>query len=251
MGLCKLCGEERVLVRSHIIPIAFHRHMQCDSTVAPVVVGSASDSYPMRRPGGLYDEELLCDPCEQRFGPWDQYGAECLLQGFERDAQRMAHNGETLAYQIDDWDQEKIRMFALSLLWRAAATTNPVFRRVTLGPYEERLRQLIVAGVPDSPDNFSVLLCRWHARPENEKMALTQMSPYSWKLEGINMSKLFLGGFVFYIKSDQRAFTHPFPEIMLSLGQPVYAIAQELEDSKDILAMRPALERYAAFLNRR
>jgi hypothetical protein len=251
MGICKLCGEERVRVRSHIVPLAFHRHMQSDSAMAPVVVGSASNSYPMRRPGGLYDEELLCDPCERRFGPWDQYGAECLLQGFETDAHRIAFNGETLAYQINNWDEEKIRMFALSLLWRAAATTNSVFSRVTLGPYKERLRQLILAGTPGSPDDFSILLGRWLTRPENEKMALTQISPYSWKLEGINMSKLFLGGFVFYIKSDQRAFINPFPEMMLSPGRPIYAIARELEGSKDILAMRPTLDRYAAFLKRR
>jgi hypothetical protein len=250
MGICKLCGEERVLVRSHIIPIAFHRHMQSDPTVAPVVVGSASNSYPLRRPGGLYDEELLCDPCEKSFGPWDQYGAECLLQGFETDARPIALDGETLAYQINNWDEERIRMFALSLLWRAAATTNPIFDRVTLGPYEERLREIILAGTPGSPNDFSVLLCRWLTRPENERMALAQMSPYSWKLEGINMSKLFLGGFVFYVKSDQRAYTKPLAEMMLAPGRPVYAIATQLEGSKDIIAMRPTLERYAARLNR-
>jgi hypothetical protein len=250
MGVCKLCGEEGVLVRSHIIPIAFHRHMQSDATVAPVVVGSASDSYPLRRPGGLYDEELLCYPCEQRFGPWDQYGAECLLQRFEHDAQPMMSNGETVAYQINNWDEERLRMFVLSLLWRSAATTNPIFSRATLGPYAERLRQTILAGTPGSPDEFSVITCRWITRPENAKMALSQISPYTWKLEGINMSKLFLGGFVFYVKSDQRPYPRELAEIMLRPGRPVYAIARELEGSKDIIAMRPTLERYAAFLKR-
>src|SRR6266436_4264857 len=132
MGICQLCREESVLVRAHITPLAFHRHMQSDVTLAPVVVGSASDSFPLRRPGGLYDEELLCDPCEKRFGPWDQYGAECLLQRFKGDAQPIVFKGETIAYQINNWDEEKFRMFVLSLLWRAVATTNPVFGRVTL-----------------------------------------------------------------------------------------------------------------------
>jgi hypothetical protein len=250
MGICKLCGEDRVLVRSHIIPLAFHRHLQSDPTVAPVVVGSGSDSYPLRRPGGLYDEELLCDPCEQRFGPWDQYGAECLLQRFKDDAQPITFNGETLAYQVNNWDEEKFRMFVLSLLWRASATTNPVFSRATLGPYAERLRQVMLAGNPGSADAFSVIVCRWVTGPKYEKMALAQMSPYTWKLEGVNMSKLFLGGFVFYVKSDQRPYPGALAKVMLYPGRPVFAIARELEGSKDIIAMRPTLERYAAFLKR-
>src|SRR6266704_169354 len=103
MGICKLCGQEATLGRSHIIPLAFHRHLQSDATVPPVIVGSASDSYPRRSPGGLYDEELVCGPCEVSFGPWDTYGAECLLQEFEKDANPWVSNGEVLAYQINNW----------------------------------------------------------------------------------------------------------------------------------------------------
>jgi hypothetical protein len=224
--------------------------MQSDVTVAPVVVGSASDSYPLRRPGGLYDEELLCDPCEQRFGPWDQYGAECLLQRFKDDAQPITFNGETLAYQINNWDEETLRMFALSLLWRAAATTNPVFSRVTLGSYAERLRQIMLTGTPGSSNDFSVLLCRWITRPENERLALAQISPYAGRLEGINMSKLYLGGFVFYIKSDRRPYPKSLTKLMLYPARLVYALARPLEGSNDIIAVRPTLERYAAHLER-
>jgi hypothetical protein len=134
MGTCTLCGEERALVRSHIIPLAFHRHVQSVPDKPPVVIGSAANSFPQRSPGGIYDEELLCDPCEQRFGPWDQYGAECLLQRWDEDAKTQTWNSEVFVYEVDNWDEARLRMFVLSLLWRAAVTTKPFFRRVTLGP---------------------------------------------------------------------------------------------------------------------
>jgi hypothetical protein len=250
MGICKLCGENRELIRAHIIPLAFHRDLQSDSAQPPVILGTSPNSYPRRSPGGLYDEDLLCLPCEQRFGPWDQYGAECLLQRFEKDAQPRYSNGEVLVYEIHNWDQARLRIFALSLLWRAALTNNEIFRRVTLGPHEPRLRQRILADDPGSPDDFSVFISRWHVRPEHAGMESTQMSPYCWRLEGINMAKIFLGGFVFYIKVDRRPFIEPFPEMILSPNRPVYAIPRQLEGSQDPLALRPAMVNYLAHLQR-
>jgi hypothetical protein len=249
MGICRLCGEDRVLVVSHIFPLAFHRHMQMDSERPPVIIGTAKKSYPQRSPGGIYDEELLCNACEIQFGPWDQYGAECLLQRFDQDAKAISI-GEVLVYQVDNWDEARLRMFSLSLLWRAAVTTRPFFKRVTLGPHEARLRERVLAGDPGSHHDFSVFLSRWQVRPEHAGMELSQFSPYAWKLEGINMAKILLGGFVVYIKCDKRPFINPFPEIMLAPGRPVFAIPRQLEGSQDINALKPAIVRYAEYLRR-
>lgn len=250
MGICKLCGNDRNLLRAHIIPAAFHRHLQGNAVVPPLILGTAEHSFPRRSPGGLYDEQLLCLTCEQRLGPWDQYGAECLIQRFESDAQVRYSGNEVLIYQIDNWDEEKLRMFALSVLWRAAVTTNEIFRRVTLGPHEVRLKNRILTGDPGSPSDFSVFLSRWLIQPEHAGMELAQMSPYCWRLEGINMAKIFLGGFVLYIKIDQRPFVAPFPEIILSPNRPVYAIPRQLEGSNDLLALRPAMQRYMTQVTR-
>jgi hypothetical protein len=230
--------------------LAFHRHLQSDADTPPVILGTQQD-YPRRSPGGLYDEGLLCLPCEQRFGTWDQYGAECLLQRFSVDAHPIYSNGELLVYRVDNWDEAKLRMFALSLFWRAGVTSNAIFKRVTLGPYEMRLRERVLAGDPGPPDDFSVFLSCWRVRPANAGIELTQMSPYVWKLVGINMAKIFLGGFVFYIKCDQRPFVAPFPEIILAPGRPIFVIPRQMEGSNDLAALRPAITRYAAYLRRR
>jgi hypothetical protein len=245
MGLCKLCGQERKFVRSHIVPLAFHKHLQSDHDRPPVIIGNNLSAYPKRSPGGLYDEEMLCDDCEQRFGPWDTAGAEHLLQRFESDKQPMtASTGEVMAYQMNGWDETSLRMFAISVLWRAAATTNYIFQRIKLGPHEQRVKQRVLEGDPGSPNDLSVVLCKWQAN--NPGLELAQMSPYCNKIEGINVAKLFMGGFEVYVKVDQRLLPQPFSEIMLHPGRPVYAIGRPFESSKDWAAMRPGLDRYLA-----
>ena len=72
------------------------------------------------------------------------------------------------------------------------------------------------------------------------------MSPYNTKLQGVNEVKLFLAGTALHVKADRRPYPAPFPELILGPDRPLIVIAGELEGSKDILALRPALEAAAA-----
>src|SRR5258708_13149866 len=65
-----------------------------------------------------------------------------------------------------------------------------------------------------------------------------------WKLDGIHMAKIFLGGFVLYIKCDKPPLNNPFPDIILAPGCPIYAIPRQLEGSQDINALKPPILRY-------
>jgi hypothetical protein len=169
------------------------------------------------------------------------------IQNFDRDAQPMIFNGETLAYQFPTWDEERLRMFAISLLWRAGATTNGIFSMVSLGPrHLARLTERVLAGDPGSPEDFSVMLVRWETTPAYASFRKIQMSPYRVKLDGINEVKMFMGGFVIHVKADQRPYKKPCHEILLRPGRPVYMCARNLEGSNDILAMKPAFDRFTA-----
>jgi hypothetical protein len=47
----------------------------------------------------------------------------------------VSFNGEVLAYRFSSWDEQRLRMFAQSFLWRAAVTTNEIFAGVSLGSF--------------------------------------------------------------------------------------------------------------------
>jgi len=244
MGLCKFCREDRPFIRAHIIPAAFHRDLQGGSDRPPIILGTSPQWFPKRNPGGLYDETMLCGSCEARFGPWDQYGAQCLLQNFETDQRPISPTDTSLGYQMVTWDERRLRMFAISLLWRAAVTTNEIFRRAKLGPHEGRVRERIVQADPGDPADLAVFFCKWTASPGREPLTLTQISPYTYKLDGVNVTRFFLGGFVIYIKVDRRKLGSPLDGITLSPGRPVYAIARDLESSKEWTALRPGISRF-------
>lgn len=213
----------------------------------PVMLSNDPGHHHRRRPGGHYDEELLCDSCERRFWPWDTYGAEFFLNRLRTEGQPwIASNGEVLAYQFENIDYTQLKLFAISLLWRASATTNEFFRRVKIGPYEAAARQMILNENAGTADEFATMIIRWVAQPPHEQLAELQMSPYKAKLEGVNEVKLFLAGAVMHVKLDQRPYPAPFPELILRPRCPLTVIARELEGSKDILALRPALEAAAA-----
>jgi hypothetical protein len=145
---------------------------------------------------------------------------------------------------MDGWDETRLRMFAISLLWRAAVTSNDVFRRAKLGRHEQRVKDRILCGVPGDPRDLSVMLCKWTTPPGREALTLFQMSPYTHKLEGVNVTRFFLGGFAIYVKVDQRSLRSPLDEICLCPGRPVYAIARDLESSNEWAALRPGLDRF-------
>jgi hypothetical protein len=248
---CKLCQQERPLIRSHIIPDAFHRDIKGDHPKAPLMIGNDPEQHPKRRPGGLYDEELVCEPCERLFSPWDDYAAEFFLKHLRENGQPMkASNGELIGYRYDNVDYKKLKLFVVSLLWRAAASSNEFFDRVELGPHEERARSLIVAGDPGTPHEFSVLIERWYAPPERQGLLRAQFSPYCAEIDDVHEVKLFLAGAVIHVKVDKRPYPEPFPELMLRPGVPLHVISRELEGSKDLLALRPALDAHVARLRR-
>lgn len=139
MGTCKLCGREAVLVRAHIVPDAFHRDLRSDAPVPPIQISNNPEAHTKRRPGGYYDEELLCSDCEKRTNPWDDYGATFLLQKSSADGRPITDTpGDVVAYQYDDVDHARLKLFAISLLWRASTTANGFFEKIDIGPNSPR-----------------------------------------------------------------------------------------------------------------
>ena len=114
---CKLCGEERPLIDAHIIPASFFRDAQLGPEVLQVLSNDPRE-YPRRAPQGVYDQELVCESCERKFGPWDGYAAELLINRRDTAFRRLVIKGQIPPAQVvDPYDFEPLRMFVISLLW--------------------------------------------------------------------------------------------------------------------------------------
>lgn len=139
IGRCKLTGATGRLVKAHIIPEALTR-----PTIAgqPFIQAGQRDR-PIRRWTSWYDPNLVTSEGEALLAEYDNWGiAELRRLGLIWSA-----NANDVAKQ-SDWNKigqaghgirimpyqngDKLRLFLLSILWRAAASQLPEFRQIRL-----------------------------------------------------------------------------------------------------------------------
>ena len=154
--ICKLCRQAGKGKKAHIIPEAFFRALSGYDEKLRLITNQTGQNRPRRSPIGIYDPELVCEQCEDRFLPCDTYAAEVLLN-------RMAHleTGQQRSELFVAVDYHKLKMFFISVLWRASATSHQFFALSKVGPYEETARQSILANNSGSEDNFACHITRW------------------------------------------------------------------------------------------
>lgn len=150
-GRCRLCLAEGPLCNSHVIPEFLYKPLYDEKhrlTVFDAELGELS-----RKPQKGTREYLLCDSCETKLSQHERY-VQRLLSG--------KLNIQSVVY--DHWvtlsglDYEAVRLFGLSVLWRASVSSRPGFHRVLLGPHEEPIRRMIHAGDPGQPDQYPFFL---------------------------------------------------------------------------------------------
>jgi len=98
-------------------------------------------------------EKLLCQSCETKLSKYEKYAKEliCDIPNFARD------NNLGLLYS-DSVDYVKLKLFQLSVLWRASISSNDLFQQVKLGPHEEKIRAMLNEGNPGKESDYGCLM---------------------------------------------------------------------------------------------
>src|SRR5688572_15346675 len=125
---CRLCLRDVPLIKAHIIPRPFFLKHGTDRA-APRFLSDRPDAHPKRVPIGLYDKTILCRPCDGRIGDWDHYGVDLFIRRLDS-FKALTRDGDTVAFARSDFDYAQVRLFLLSVLWRAHVSSHDAFRRV-------------------------------------------------------------------------------------------------------------------------
>jgi hypothetical protein len=144
LGTCRLCRSESELKDSHILPRwVFRRIIRFGPDPQPILVENGT-----RRSTGRQDTEyLLCGPCEQRIGNWENHVAKIAVQP---DGTSPAFQAVTLRTQRQTGVEAEadgsalgteVALFAASVVWRASVCSRP---EVSLGPYADEFRAFIL-----------------------------------------------------------------------------------------------------------
>lgn len=218
---CKFCGADAPLVAAHIIPKSFYGDLVSEGQ-ATKLMSSTTGAYPKRIPKGIYDSTIVCSSCEARFSPWDDYAHHMFNE--IAPVPFLGPNDEVVAHTYHDLDYSKAKLFFLSLLWRAHASSQVFFRKVDLGSLESRLKTLLSNNDPGEPEEFAVLMARF-----DHELSGTVLDPHPEKYEGINFYRFYLPGYAVYFKVDSRPVPEMFRPLVLKPGTGFHVVTRDFE----------------------
>ena len=245
MPICKLCERERKLIKAHIIPKKLYNPiLKASSGESPRVYVVGTEKKSQQSQNGIYDPDILCRECDgDLIGSWDNYGQTLLLSSPSRENYTVDEAGKLAGYKIDTFDYNQLKLFFMSILWRAAITSDQFFAQVQLGSWEDKLKKMILAQDPGSENDFSVHLFKY----EGDFSEIMQ-NPTKEKQEGVNCYRFRFPKYGFLIKVDKRNFPPKLAHCLLSSNQPLLIPVSEYMDSKEyeiILAIRDKFSDYS------
>ena len=182
IGICQYCGEEKELCSAHIIPKAFYKLKQ-----SPYLGISSDGKVDVTKcQNGIKDPNILCAKCDGILGKYDKYAVEILKKkilenpkipwGMSKDAQlNILTDGQ--------FDYHLLRMFFVSLVWRASVSNLPETKDISLGKYQDIALKILKGEIPDNPYLFHPIIIRMNEKNEFSNIAGIMKGKYAgqWK----------------------------------------------------------------------
>ena len=160
---------------------------------------------------GPFDKEILCDDCDNKIlgGIYESY-AEKSMYGQNLNpkiAPDCNHNKDPkygIEYTIcNNIDYQKLKVFLLSILWRASITKHLAFKEVELGEkHEERIRQIILNGETPNELEYPIMILSYF-RSNNKLENLIAQPKRVQSQDKLNAYVFLMNGlqFIFYVNS--------------------------------------------------
>jgi hypothetical protein len=214
--LCQLCGKQKKLVESHIVPRSWHAPLKSSS--APIIILYKNpDAYPKASQTGEYDTEILCADCDSSFSLWEAYTRNLLFQDLNTETIQRDSTGQR-RYVIPEYDYAATKLCLLSILWRMSISKRQSFTDVQLGPFESQIKEMILRKDPGEPTKFTTSILRYEDDVGSATMIGTRMERHHDR----NVYTMGLPGFISVIKVDHQPIPiHLGGELVLRPNSPL------------------------------
>lgn len=233
MGLCRFCGKTTKLIKAHIVPQKFYTYPIATEEDKQLILVSENKHYKPKCPIGVYDENILCAECDGAFGIYDEEIQKLLLA----DIRRYKRKDVESLYEIPftAFDYQKLRLFFVSMLWRASISSNDVFKHIKFGVKYEKLSLAILKDPKLDSDNFALIIMKLKSC-EKAPIEKVFIQPTSCRIKGVNFYRFVFSGYRILIKVDGRK---------LSDG----LVAFSLKPNTNLLIMEMEPEEESRFIN--
>lgn len=224
---CKFCGNETTLIKAHIIPAGLFRRLQISKESLEMMTNKAGE-YSKRTPIGVYDKTIVCSSCESIWQEWDSYAQQLLadepLNGLAR-----YHGSKKICYVVNNFEYKKLKLFFISMVWRASVSSHPFFSKVSLGQFEDIAKQHIKNCDPGCSEDFSVTLAKF-----DHPLAKPILDPHDENILDVNYVRFYLAGYIAYIKVDNKPAPMLFSKCAIAENRPLYIVCRDFTKSKEL-----------------
>lgn len=203
--ICKLCDQSKNLIKAHIIPKWAFNYIKEDNHFFQVsgMAKKSGDLNSRKIQDGYKDTSILCKKCDgDIIGPYDTYAKKFFDQDFLPKIKRVNHSsGKGVSHiHINDFDYIKLKLFLLSVLWRASISTLDHFSAVQLGKYEDRIKSMILNGSITDDNIFQIGLATWESPKTGFGYEKAILSPLKRKFGAAKGYSIIMAGFEVLIK---------------------------------------------------
>jgi len=178
------------------------------------LLSSEDGSPPKKSRIGVYDTTILCEQCEVITSPIDDQARKDLKEDFAGYSP-ILYEGTTVGYSTEQIDQGNLKRFAMSVLWRSAASTHEFYKLVPKRIATSELWDLIQSPGSITPECLSTLV--W-AYPEDSFGEVTP-NPFIETLNGVRFARIYMGRYNLSIKIDSKTTPSPFRELTVGSSQ--------------------------------
>ena len=159
---------------------------------------------------GIYGR-FLCANCESKFQSIDQESISLFKQGERKE--KIFEEGTTTGYILQNAirSKELLQRFALSLVWRAAASGRSEYESLRLGKYYEKYRAALLLGCFDGALLSSTGFYFEEFRGGNSEVENVIFTPYRLHLSSNAFKKS-------YGRFHCHTFGFPFGKLYIRVG---------------------------------
>lgn len=229
---CALCGEAAALRDSHIIPEFMFKPLFGEDYHRYHVL---SDHVRNRYAQKGVREKLLCEGCEQRFSVHERYVSRLMFGDLAPPSQP---DGSTIIFRGVDY--KPLRLFQLSILWRAGVSKLDFFRYVSLGSaHEARLRDWLLRDDPGEPWQYGCMMLALFHEGDVVRDLIDQ--PIRRRVQGLTCYRFIFGGLAWLYFVGSHRSLQGLETASLDPSGTLRLFKKNLAEVKDILQFASTL----------
>ncbi len=149
--------DEEALCKAHIIPKCFYNKTK------PHQSYNANGTIDAKHyQNGCKDNNIICKQADNLIGQYDEEAFKILKKNIQQHQVHFFNNSLNKPfyyYFSNEFNYKKLRLFFISLIWRASISSAPEFKNIKLSKkYEHLALQILKEEVLDNPNLFHIFV---------------------------------------------------------------------------------------------